>query len=101
MIELLENLTPIEGGYCVRRLDDRCVHVIRMMYNWRVALTEPVEKESHEIAFYSAEWCYFGHGVDAAGRERTMASAFQAAVTAVLAWDGVGDPPGFNKRVGG
>ncbi|MBF6085207.1 hypothetical protein IU485_27925 [Nocardia cyriacigeorgica] len=95
---MLDDITPIEGGYCVKRLDDQhCVDVLRMMVNWRVVETERPDDESPHLLI-SRGYCYFGHGEDAAGNSRTMASAFRAALAAAAVWDGQGDPPGFDKR---
>lgn len=93
----IPDLTPIDGGYCVRRLDDgRCVDVLKMIYNWRLAVTlRPHGRPHNGYELIEAAWCYFGHG-DA----RTMRSAYLAAVAAARVWDGTGDPPGADKRAG-
>ncbi|MBB5918920.1 hypothetical protein BJY24_007832 [Nocardia transvalensis] len=92
--------TPIPGGFCVRRLDDdRCVDVLRMLYNWRLVTTYRPTGVAHDgREGVLGAWCYFGHGVDEAGQRRTMRIAYLRAVAAALTWDGSGDPPGFDKN---
>ncbi|WP_148310232.1 hypothetical protein [Nocardia otitidiscaviarum] len=92
--------TPIDGGYCVKRLDDnRCVDVLRMAYNWRIAVTtRPIDEPDHGYCLISAAWCYFGHGYDEHGHPRSMSAAHLAAVAAATAWDGTGEPAGYQKR---
>lgn len=83
----------IRGGYHVKTLPDgRCVDVLKMLYNWRLVVSEPTHR------FVASGWCYFGHGEDSEGRVRTMDSAMLAAMLAAKAWDGRGEPPGYDKR---
>jgi hypothetical protein len=83
----------IHGGYHVKTLPDgRCVDVLKMLYNWRVVLSEPTHQ------FVAHGWCYFGHGQDSEGRTRTMDSAMVAALFAAKIWDGRGEPPGYDKK---
>lgn len=91
---------PIDGGYCVKRLDDdRCVDVLRMAYNWRLVVTSRrADGSDHGYCGYLAGWCYYGHGHNQNGTARTMASAYLAAVAAATAWDGAGEPAGYQKR---
>ncbi|MGN2634609.1 hypothetical protein ACTD5D_32135 [Nocardia takedensis] len=95
-------LTPIDGGFCVRRLDDgRCLDVLKMFYNWRLVVTERHVDQAHDGREDIAEaWCYYGHGTAEDGTPRTMGTAFTAAVAAAAVWDGTGTPPGANKRAG-
>lgn len=76
-------LVRIDGGFHVKALDDqRCVDVMRMLFNWRVVVSD----RDHQ--FIEHAWCYFGTGVD----------TFTAAVLAAHAWDGTGSPAGFDKQ---
>lgn len=95
-------LTPILGGFCVRRLDDhRCLDVLRTFYNHRLVVTQrPADREHNGREDIESAWCYYGHGHYADGAPRTMQTAFMAAVGAALEWDGDGTPPGANKRAG-
>jgi hypothetical protein len=89
--------TPIDGGYCVKRLDDgRCVDVMRMAFNWRVVVSA-ADPGPHLVMDHG--YCYFGHGHTDDGRPRTMHGAFLAAMAAARVWDGTGDPPGHDKKV--
>jgi hypothetical protein len=91
-------LQPIDGGWRVKTSDDgrHYIDVLRMLYNWRL-VTTPVNWPTT----LDRGWCYFGHGVDEHGNERTMSTAFRAAVLAGLAWDGgdSSEPAGYDKRV--
>lgn len=90
--------TPLPtGGWCVKtRADQRyCIDVLPMMYNYRVVLS-PTQPTPHQI--YDHGWCYFGHGLAADGSPRTMGTALAAAILAAAAWDGYGQPPGFDKQ---
>ncbi len=96
------DLTPILGGWCVRRLDDhRCLDILQMLCNHRLVVTERHVTVPHNGAHGIEQgWCYYGHGTDEHGNDRTMTTAFVAAVAAALVWDGTGTPPGANKRAG-
>ncbi|WP_336794184.1 hypothetical protein [Gordonia malaquae] len=90
--------TPIVGGYCIKRLSDtHCVDVLTMMFNYRIVRSPRGEHESHDMI--DGAWCYFGHGVDDDGRDRTMPGALLRAHAAALVWDGTGPPVGFDKEV--
>ena len=95
-------LTPIPGGFCVKMADDgiHCIDVLQMMYGWRLMLTcaRPGRKR-HQSA--DKAWCYFGTGNDPeTGLPRSMEQAFVTAMLAAKAWDGYGEPAGFNKVAG-
>lgn len=104
---------PVMGGYHVKDLPEgRCIDVMKMMYNWRIVLAYrapgswarmdavmDTESETEEVAdhdkdiWYEHGYCYFGHG-----EGRSMYSAMLAAMDAAVAWDGEGDPEGFDKK---
>lgn len=92
-------LAPIDGGYTVKLSEDgrHRIDVLCMMWNWRL-VTTPVAMPM----IWDRGWCYYGHGPDGHGRERTMESAFRAAVLAAYVWDGDDgtEPPGYDKRAG-
>ena len=95
-------LEPIPGGFHVKDADDgiHCIDVMQMLYNWRLVLSDaqPGRKRHETLA---KGWCYFGHGDDPeTGLPRSMAQAFVTAVLAAKAWDGYGEPGGFDKKVG-
>lgn len=95
-----ENLTPIMGGYHVKDLGEHyCVDILRMLFNWRIVLTEKQPGMRPHTAGIAGAWCYFGHGTDANGNSRTMELAFIRVVGAALSWDGTGRPSGYDKEV--
>lgn len=93
-------LTPILGGYCVKRTaDDRmCIDLMRMLVNWRIVVT--IRPDDPAVPHVTTEhgWCYFGHGVDERGEPRTMQLAYLRALAAIETWDGSGSPPGYDKQ---
>ena len=92
-------ITPLPdgGGWCVKTRADGayCIDVLRMMVNYRVVLS-PLSQVPHQT--YDHGWCYFGHGHTDAGEPRTMRTAAAAAILAAAAWDGYGEPAGYDKR---
>lgn len=84
----MRDLEPIDGGFHVRDCDGghRCIDVLRMVYNWRVVRSD----RAHQGI--DAAFCYFGHS------GTSMEQAFVNAVLAAQAWDGVGEPAGYDKR---
>lgn len=97
-----EPLMQIPGGFCIKMADDgiHCIDVMQMMYGWRLMLTcaRPGRKRHQSV---DKAWCYFGTGNDPdTGLPRSMAQAFLRAVVAAKAWDGYGEPAGFNKVAG-
>lgn len=98
--ELTVELVPFLGGYCVRRLDEhRCIDVLDMIYNVRLAITHRPADRPHD-GYESIEqgWCYYGSGTADNGTPRTKRTAFLAAVAAAMVWDGTAAPAGANKR---
>ena len=91
---------PILGGYHVKDTADgqHCIDVMRMLYNWRLVLAPKPPLALREHWVVDAAFCYFGHGVDAQGRERTMEQAYLNALAAAQVWDGTGEPVGYDKR---
>lgn len=89
-------MDPIDGGWHVKVRDDGqyCIDIFKMAYNYRIVLspTEP----PHMLVEHG--WCYYGHGFDEFGTQRTMQRAFLAATTAARVWDGYGVPLGFDKQ---
>ena len=72
-------------GYLVKGTGTHLVHVIPMIFNWRVARTP----RDDDLSGPDRAWCYYG----------TDAGVFVRAVLAAMAWDG-GDatsPAGFDK----
>lgn len=99
---LAPGATQIEGGWCVKMADDgeHCIDVLQMLYGWRLMLSDarPGRKRHNSV---DKAWCYFGAGDDpVTGLPRTMGQAFVNAMLAANAWDGVGEPTGFNKVAG-
>ncbi|WP_100514329.1 hypothetical protein [Mycobacteroides abscessus] len=94
----VQGLREIDGGVHVRTRSDGqfCIDVLRTFFNYRIVLSYVEPDGSHFQ--YKRGWCYFGHGEDARGEPRTMATAHSAALLAALAWDGYGEPGGFDKR---
>lgn len=96
-------LTPLDDsfvtGFHVKDSHDgrHRIEVHRMLYNWRL-VTVPVAWPDS----IARGWCYYGHGINEHGRERTMSDAFVASVAAAHVWDGddATEPAGFNKRAG-
>jgi len=95
----MDELTPILGGWCVKRVDEtHCVDVLKMLYNYRVVLTShrPTDDSPHMLTEHG--FCYFGHGTNNEGTPRTMFTALLAATAAAFAWDGQGEPEGYDKK---
>jgi hypothetical protein len=90
-------MEPIRGGFHVKtRADGKaCIDVLAQLYNWRIVLAPTFPREHYLV---DASFCYFGHGVDEHGVPRDMGQAFLNAVLAAEAWDGYGEPPGYDKR---
>ena len=77
----------IGDGYCVHRPDsEHCVDVLRMIWNWRVVLTARKDGDPHLT--HERGYCYFGLDYP----------VFLRALKAARAWDGQGDPEGYDKR---
>lgn len=93
----IAELREIDGGFHVKDTSDgrHCIDVMIQLYNWRLVLSPKLPREHEGI---DAAYCYFGHGVDAAGQPRDMGLAFLRAVAAAQVWDGVGDPVGYDKK---
>lgn len=92
----------IEGGWHVKDCPDgeHCIDVIQMLYGWRLMLGDarPGRRKHWSI---DGAWCYFGAGDDpVTGLPRTMGQAFVNAMLAAAAWDGVGEPEGYDKVAG-
>lgn len=86
----------IYGGYHVKNIGGgRCIDVMRQLYNWRLVIG-PSDHDPYGC--YEHGWCYFGHGTDANGHPRDMATAFLAAIAAAEVWDGHDTPPGYDKE---
>lgn len=96
------DLTAIDGGWCVKVLPhgSACVDVLKMLFNYRVVISPRMAGRSEHPESYSRGYCYFGHGHDGEGQQRSMPGAFLSALAAARVWDGVGDPQGFDKRAG-
>jgi hypothetical protein len=92
----LSAVQQIDGGWHVKVRDDGefCIDVMQMLYSYRIVIS-PTEPQ-HMLIEHG--WCYFGHGVDAEQKPRSMHGAMLAAMTAACAWDGYGVPPGFDKQ---
>ncbi|WP_420879028.1 hypothetical protein [Rhodococcus sp. (in: high G+C Gram-positive bacteria)] len=92
-------IEEIDGGWCIKTSPDGafCIDVIRMMFNYRV-LKSRIDRDGSKHRECESGYCYFGHGVDASGSPRTMNTAYHAAMAAAIAWDGVGHPPGYDKK---
>ncbi|MEB3023425.1 MULTISPECIES: hypothetical protein [Mycolicibacter] len=98
---VLPQPVEIDGGWCIKILPDKsaCIDVLKMLYNYRIVLAPRRGQDLHvHPETYSRGYCYFGHGVNAAGQPRSMENAFFAAMAAAAVWDGTGDPPGYDKR---
>lgn len=95
-------LEQIDGGWHVKMAADgiHCIDVMRMMYGWRLMLADARPgRKRHQVV--DKAWCYFGAGTDpVTGLPRNMGQAFVNAMLAAVAWDGVGEPLGFNKVAG-
>ena len=79
-------LTPIEGGFHVKDLDNGlCVDLMLMIFNWRIVRSD----QGHN--FHDRGWCYEG-----IGSETLLRAAGEAQL-----WDGADDtePEGWIKRV--
>ena len=99
--EVIPNLTAVRGGFIVKDAADgeHRIDVMQMMYGWRLCLV-PKPEEGLDARTIDAAWCYFGAGTDEDGYQRNMGQAFLNAVLAAQAWDGYGEPTGFNKVAG-
>jgi hypothetical protein len=77
-------LLPVEGGFHVRSLgQDRCIHVSRMLVNWRLGLWHGLC--DNPMSYQEYYWCYQGTGKQ----------TFLRIVGAALSWDGTPEnPPG-------
>jgi hypothetical protein len=99
--QLTQKAVPIHGGWHVKDSADgeHCIDVLQMMYGWRLVLCDkrPGHKEHWLL---DGAWCYFGSGITENGVPRSMNQAFLNAMTAALAWDGDGEPPGYDKVAG-
>lgn len=95
------NLVPITGGYHVMDTEDglHCIDVLTMLFGWRLVLSDK-RGVVGEHCVIDAAWCYFGSGTDEHGFVRNMEQAFLNCVLAAVAWDGVGEPQGYNKVAG-
>lgn len=85
----MNELTPIDGGWCIKVRDDGeyCIDVMQMLFSYRVVLSI---HPGH--MFIEHGWCYFAQG------QRTMPQALMAAVLAANVWDGYGAPMGYDKQ---
>lgn len=93
MAEFTVAPAEIPGGWHIKdRGDGMCIDVLQMIYNYRVVLSYPGHQQIQH------GWCYFGHGVGSDGVPRTMEAAKLAAVLAAWAWDGYGEPAGYDKQ---
>lgn len=91
-------LTLIDGGYHVKDLGNGCcIDILRMLFNYRVVLSEDYNGEPHGGIRHG--FCYFGHGEDSAGQPRSMEQALLRAVLAATLWDGSGVPLDYDKQV--
>lgn len=93
--------TPIDGGWCIKTLPDgsACIDVLKMFFNYRLVLSRRHPDLKEHPATYLKGYCFFGHGHDDTGAERTMHTALLAAMSAASVWDGTGNPPGYDKKV--
>lgn len=85
-------LKPIYGGFHLKELgQNRCVHVMRMLVNWRLA--ESLGPCDHMFSTYGMYWCYQGSGL----------GTFLLTVGQALAWDGTEEtlPQGWIKNYKG
>lgn len=92
----------IVGGWHIKMADDgiHCIDVLQMMYGWRLCLGDARPHMKMHQAIDKA-WCYFGTGNDpVTGLPRSMEQAFVNAMLAAQAWDGYGEPAGYNKVAG-
>lgn len=95
---LAGSLVRIDGGWHVKTLDNGLhIQVREMLYNFRVLLAEDRGDPRGE-PWPIQGYCYFGHGQNSSGEQRSMKSAFTRAVLAAIAWDGEGEPAGHDKR---
>ncbi len=83
---LIASLTPVRGGYIIRRTDEYVIEVIQMLFNWRLYVALP----EHYGQVYEHGFCYYGTGPD----------PFILAVKAGQQWrDPLNtDPVGFSKK---
>ena len=75
----------VDGGFLVKETPTHEIHVLRMIYNWRIARSPKAC-----LLTYDRAWCYFGTGI--VDLLRT--------VQAALDWDGGDDtePAGWDKN---
>lgn len=102
MTDTVETPTPIAGGWHIKDADDgeHCIDVLQMMYGYRVVLCDK-RPGSKEHWILDGAWCYFGSGEDPeTGLRRSMTQALVNATLAAEAWDGYGEPPGYDKVAG-
>lgn len=78
-------LTPITGGFEVKRTDEYIVVVMLMLFNWRLIVMIP-----DQTLVYEHGYCYFG----------TDDEALTRAILAGQAWDDPlnTDPIGYDKK---
>lgn len=78
-------VVPVDGGFRVKETEDCWIDVLRMIWNWRVAVTPKDTPWSYE-----RHWCYAG----------TSLLTLIRAVGAVADWDGADstEPEGWNKN---
>jgi hypothetical protein len=97
----LTDPTPILGGWHIKDAADgiHCIDVLQMMYGYRVVLCDkrPGAKEHWLL---DGAWCYFGGGVTEYGVRPNMDQALVNAMLAAHAWDGYGEPAGYDKVAG-
>ena len=94
--------TPIVGGFHIKDAADgiHCIDVLQMMYGWRLVLCDK-RPGVREHWLLDGAWCYYGSGNDPeTGLPRSMEQAFVNAMLAAHAWDGYGEPEGYNKVAG-
>jgi hypothetical protein len=79
------SIQEIPGGFHVKTVGDREIHVLRQIYNWRVVRTDGTDHG------YDRGWCFYGN--DFVTLLRATAAAAE--------WDGADDtsPEGWDKNV--
>jgi hypothetical protein len=97
----IEQAVPIVGGWHVKDADDgiHCIDVLQMMYGYRVVLCD-ARPGSKPHWILDGAWCYFGTGRDRNDFPRNMTQALANAMLAAHAWDGYGEPAGYDKVAG-
>jgi hypothetical protein len=78
------DIREIPNGFHIKTVGGRDIHVLRMLYNWRVCRTDGTPYG------YDRTWCFYG----------TDMVTFLRAVTAAVEWDGGDDtsPVGWDKN---